>query len=218
MYKRRAAQTPVASTQPPTPLSPSLPPAGTNIYLNAFFIPLGVVIYTAHGGLRGTYIASWAHVAVIYIALCTFMFLIYASPSSDLGSISKVYDNLTKVAATTRSAVGNPSHLPIEGNKDGSFLTMLSQGGLIFGIINVVGNFGTVFVDQAYWQSAIAAKPSATYKGYLLGGLSWFAVPFCMATALGLGARALDLPLTAAEAGAGLVPPAVAVHLMGAGG
>jgi Na+/proline symporter len=39
-----------------------------------------------------------------------------------------------------------------------------------------------------------------------------------MATALGLGARALDLPLTAAEAGAGLVPPAVAVHLMGAGG
>jgi Na+/proline symporter len=39
-----------------------------------------------------------------------------------------------------------------------------------------------------------------------------------MATGLGLGARALDLPLTAAEAGAGLVPPAVAVHLMGAGG
>ncbi len=63
-----------------------------------------------------------------------------------------------------------------------------------------------------------AAKPSATYKGYLLGGLSWFAVPFCMATAMGLGARALDLPLTAGEASAGLVPPAVAVHLMGAGG
>jgi Na+/proline symporter len=39
-----------------------------------------------------------------------------------------------------------------------------------------------------------------------------------MATALGLGARALDLPLTAKEAGDGLVPPAVAVHLMGAGG
>ena len=28
-----------------------------------------------------------------------------------------------------------------------------------------VGNFGTVFVDQSYWQGAIAAKPSATYKG-----------------------------------------------------
>jgi hypothetical protein len=28
-----------------------------------------------------------------------------------------------------------------------------------------VGNFGTVFVDQSYWQGAIAAKPSATYRG-----------------------------------------------------
>jgi len=29
---------------------------------------------------------------------------------------------------------------------------MSSFPGLAFGIINVVGNFGTVFVDQAYWQ------------------------------------------------------------------
>ncbi len=36
-----------------------------------------------------------------------------------------------------------------------------------------------------------------------------------MATALGLGARALDLPVTFAESSQGLVPPAVAVHLMG---
>ena len=49
-------------------------------------------------------------------------------------------------------------------------------GGLIFGVINVVGNFGTVFLDQSYWQSAIAAKPSATYKGYILGGMCWCAL------------------------------------------
>lgn len=40
-----------------------------------------------------------------------------------------------------------------------------------------------------------------------------FAVPFTMATALGLGALALDLPLSAAEVGNGLVPPAVAYHV-----
>ena len=88
------------------------------------------------------------------------------SSTSDLGSISKVYDNLTKVANTTRSSVAlggtAPSALPIHGNKEGSFLTMLSEGGLIFGIINVVGNFGTVFVDQAYWQSAIAGALRCT--------------------------------------------------------
>ena len=34
---------------------------------------------------------------------------------------------------------------------------------------------------------------------YILGGLLWFAVPFSLATALGLTALALDLPLSAAE-------------------
>lgn len=80
------------------------------------------------------------------------------------------------------------------------------------------GNFGTVFVDQSYWQGAIGAKPSATYKGYLLGGLCWFAVPFTMATSMGLAARAMNLPVTIGESNQGLVPPAVAQELMGAGG
>eukprot|EP00957_Ditylum_brightwellii_P069947 5312025-Ditylum_brightwellii.AAC.1 len=58
---------------------------------------------------------------------------------------------------------------PVSGNNGGSYLTMLSGDGLMFGIINIVGNFGTVFVDQSYWQSAIAARPSSAAKGYLLG-------------------------------------------------
>merc|ERR1712157_130846 len=97
-------------------------------------------------------------------------------------------------------------------------LTMLSEGGLMFGIINIVDNFGTVFVDQSYWQSAIAAKPDAAAKGYLLGGICWFAIPFSLATSLGLASTALLLPVTAKEAGAGLVPPAVATHLLGPAG
>ena len=39
------------------------------------------------------------------------------------------------------------------------YLVLFSPGGLIFGIVNIVGNFGTVFCDQAYWQSSVAAKP-----------------------------------------------------------
>ncbi|CAE8695046.1 unnamed protein product [Polarella glacialis] len=42
-----------------------------------------------------------------------------------------------------------------------SFLTMGSPPGLLFGITNIVGNFGTVFVDQSYWQSAGAANPKS---------------------------------------------------------
>jgi hypothetical protein len=36
-------------------------------------------------------------------------------------------------------------------------------GGFVFGIVNIVGNFGTVFCDQAYWQSSVAAKPLQAY-------------------------------------------------------
>merc|ERR1711935_789167 len=106
----------------------------------------------------------------------------------------------------------------VEGNRDGSYLTMLSSQGLMFGIINIVGNFGTVFVDQSYWQSAIAARPESAAKGYLLGGICWFAIPFSLATSLGLASTALMLPITADEAGAGLVPPPVADHLLGDAG
>lgn len=182
---------------------------GVNIYAAAFLIPVGVIIYTAAGGLKATFIASYVHTGIIYIVLLIFVFMVYAT-HDDLGSPSVVYDWLTKVAA--------PDIHPVAFNLEGSYITMWSRNGLIFGIINIVGNFGTVFVDQSYWQSAIAAQPSATWKGYILGGLCWFAIPFTLATSMGLASRALDLPLTPGEAGSGLVPPATAVHLMGTGG
>jgi hypothetical protein len=47
---------------------------------------------------------------------------------------------------------------PVANNKEGSYLTMWSLNGLVFGIINVIGNFGTVFVDQSYWQGAIGGE------------------------------------------------------------
>ena len=62
---------------------------------------------------------------------------------------------------------------PVPGNAKGSYLTMRSRNGLIFGVINIIGNFATVFQDQAYWQRAIASRPATTVKAYLLGGLAW---------------------------------------------
>eukprot|EP00964_Phaeocystis_antarctica_P057076 scaffold33733_cov67-Phaeocystis_antarctica.AAC.1 len=103
-------------------------------------------------------------------------------------------------------------------NRGGSYLTMLSVSGLEFGVINIVGNFGTVFCDQSYWQSAIAASPASAHKGYLLGGLVWFTIPFALATSLGLAGNALNVKLDATEAGRGLVPPAAATVMMGKGG
>jgi len=107
-----------------------------------------------------------------------------------------------------------------------SYATMSSTLGLIFGITNIVGNFGTVFVDQSYWQSAVAAKPSSAVIGFLIGGMVWFAVPFCMATTNGLAGRALTMHpningahgsqyITMGMSGAGLTPAKVLTHIMG---
>ena len=67
-------------------------------------------------------------------------------------------------------------------------------------------------------QSAIAASPASAHKGYLLGGLVWFTIPFALATSLGLAGNALNVKLDSTEAGRGLVPPAAATVMMGKGG
>jgi len=111
-----------------------------------------------------------------------------------------------------------------------SFLTMGSTVGLIFGVTSIVGNFGKVFVDQSYWQSAIAAKPRSSVLGFLIGGVVWFAVPFCMATTLGLAGRALTLWkddtgvitghrfITADDSSNGLTPIVVVSRILGSSG
>ncbi len=194
---------------------------GMDIYVAGFLIPMGVIVYTMAGGLKATFMASYLHTAIIFAVLVTFLFTVYASDDDLVGSPKKVYDALKAVSSSERDCSAIPDDQncgPVKDNQGGSFLTMLSKGGIIFGIINIVGNFGTVFVDQSYWQSAIAAKPSSSTKGYLLGGLVWFTIPFALATAMGLATVAMDLPVTGDEAGQGLVPPAAAVHFFGKGG
>ncbi len=177
---------------------------GMDISLAAFLIPIGVMIYTLVGGLKATFVADYMHTIIIFVTILTFVSAVYIN-SDITGGVEGMYDKLVAAAEIN----------PVEGNAAGAFLTMASIGGLMFGIINIVGNFGTVFVDQAYWQRAIAAKPSSTVKGFLLGGACWFAIPFTLATTMGLTAVALDVDLTPAQVQLGLVVPAAATALMG---
>eukprot|EP00751_Fragilariopsis_kerguelensis_P006553 CAMPEP_0170807684 /NCGR_PEP_ID=MMETSP0733-20121128/32911_1 /TAXON_ID=186038 /ORGANISM="Fragilariopsis kerguelensis, Strain L26-C5" /LENGTH=705 /DNA_ID=CAMNT_0011162901 /DNA_START=124 /DNA_END=2241 /DNA_ORIENTATION=- len=204
---------------------------GMDYRLAAFLIPWGIIIYTASGGLQATFLASYIHTVIIFAVLIIMIFVVYVKVYSS----DQIYDFLDQTISYTpteceeiysTSGTANSTFYeegkfacgPVKGNEQGSYLTMLSADGLMFGIINIVGNFGTVFVDQSYWQSAIAARPASAARGYLLGGLCWFAIPFSLATSLGLASTALMLPITVEEAGSGLVPPAVAYHLLGQAG
>lgn len=180
---------------------------GVDIYIAAFLIPVGVIIYTFFGGLKATFLAEYLNSVFLFAVVLVFVSAIYFS-NPQIGGIPGMFDRLTKAAAIK----------PVDGNFSGSYLTMASTGALIFGIINIIGNFGTVFVDQAYWQRAIAAAPKSAFKGFLIGGLSWFAIPFALATALGLAAIAIDVPLTPEQISMGLVAPTAASEVLGDAG
>ena len=177
---------------------------GINIYVAAFLIPIGVIIYTFFGGLRATFLAEYLNTVFLFTVVLVFVVAVYFS-NPNIGGISGMFLRLSAAAATH----------PVEGNVAGSYLTMASSGALIFGVINIVGNFGTVFVDQAYWQRAIAAAPRSAFKGFIIGGLAWFAIPFTLATTLGLSAVAIGAPLTPQQIGMGLVAPTAASHVLG---
>ncbi|KAI1766737.1 Na+/solute symporter [Hypoxylon sp. FL1150] len=181
-----------------------------------YLLPVGVVAYTLVGGLKATILTDWIHTFILLIIIIIFSLTAYAS-SDTLGSPSAVYDLLVEAAF---------NH-PVEGNAQGSYLTMRSQEGAIFFVINIVGNFGTVFLDNGYYNKAIAASPVHALPGYILGGLSWFAIPWLTATTMGLSALALEntpsFPtypdrMSEADVSAGLVLPYAAVALLGKGG
>lgn len=97
--------------------------------------------------------------ASVHVVLVIFVYLVYTA-SSELGSPSTVYNRLLEVASKSRICQEPISHHgqscgSVSGNHKGSYLTMLSSGGLVFGIINIVGNFGTVFVDNVSFYTTI---------------------------------------------------------------
>jgi len=177
---------------------------GVDITLAAFLIPAGIILYTIFGGLKATFFAEYLNATFIFVVVLIFVTVIYFV-TPEIGGISGMYEKLTQASILS----------PVEGNAFGTYLTLASMGALIFGVINIVGNFGTVFVDQSYWQRAIASRPKAATGGFILGGLAWFAIPFTLATTLGLAAIATGITLTENEIGLGLVAPTAATNLMG---
>jgi urea-proton symporter len=158
-----------------------------------FLLPLGVILYTMFGGIKATFLTDYVHTVILLIIILIFALTTYASHDV-LGSPKAVYDLLVEAAK---------KH-PVDGNTEGSYLTMRSKEGAIFFVINIVGNFGTVFCDNGCkcrlpasalelhanqtpsldYNKAIAASPVHALPGYIMGGLSWFAIPVSLSNSL----------------------------------
>ncbi|KAF8902284.1 Na+/solute symporter [Gymnopilus junonius] len=189
---------------------------GMNILAACFLLPIGIAVYVIVGGLRATFICDWSHTIILFIIIYIFIFRTFGT-SPATGGLSGLYDLLVIAGRED----------PVVGNQGGSYLTMKSNQGLVFGAATILSGFSGIFCDQGYWQRAIASHPQSTTKAYMLGGLSWFAVPFAFASCLGLAARGLQhnplfptFPdaLSASQVSAGLAAPAAAAVVMGKGG
>ena len=103
---------------------------GVHTVAACFLLPIGVVLYTLFGGIKATFITDYMHTVVILVVIFMFAFSAYAT-NSTLGSPGRVYDAL--VAASRLH--------PVEGNAQGSYLTMRSKEGGIFWVINLIGTY-----------------------------------------------------------------------------
>ena len=138
---------------------------GMNVYAAVFLIPTGVCAYVILGGLRATFLCDYSHGLVLMIIIMYFMFNIYTS-NETIGSPSRMYDLLHEAAIKR----------PVAGNHEGSYMTLKSNLALIFGVIQLCSGSGTVFLDQAYFQRAVASRPTTAVKAYIMGGLAWYAI------------------------------------------
>ena len=182
-----------------------------NVIAGIWLLPVGVVIYTLTGGIKATILTDYSHIIIIYAMVLAGLFVVYTS-NDILGSPDRIYDLLRQQAQLE----------PVSGNAGGEYLTMRSQNGVLLGVVFWCAVFGTT-IDVQLFQKAITADPVSTLPGYMIGGLSWFSIPFCLATTFGLAARAMQgnpsmHTMTAEDVAQGLAFPYAAQALMGKGG
>lgn len=145
---------------------------GLDVRVAVLVIPLAFGFYSALGGLRGAILMEYLQL-VMLLGIALILTIWFWTSHGDLG----IFERLNALP-------------PQEGE---FYLAMASFSALLFGIVNTIGNFGAVVMDQTYWQRAIAATDEAAGRSFFIGGLAWFAIPFGVGTALGVGGLALGI-------------------------
>lgn len=143
---------------------------GLDVRVAVLMVPLFFAFYSAIGGLRGSIVVEYVQMVVLMVIALGLTIWFWTS-YGDLGIFERLH--------------------ALPSRQGESYLAFASLSALLFGIVNTIGNLGTVFMDQTYWQRAIAAAPHSAGRSFLIGGLAWFAIPFGVATALGVGGLAL---------------------------
>lgn len=112
-----------------------------------FLTPVSVAIYTLVGGLRATFLADYAHTAVLIALILAFSFTVYAG-SDKIGSPTRMFEMLEAAA-------------PVADNAAGSYTTMRSLDGLKFGVC--VKSIGSSCDSSLSFRSLTFAETSPQF-------------------------------------------------------
>ncbi|KAK4899486.1 hypothetical protein LTR27_003219 [Elasticomyces elasticus] len=185
---------------------------GMHVVAACILLPAGVVLYTAVGGLKATFLTDFLHTTIALILLLYFAIAVLSN--EHIGGPSGLYD---KVKAAN-------DYIP--GNYEGSLLSFKSKSAILFGLVLKFGNLALVLMDTAFWQKSFASEVTATVPAYDLVSIVIIAVPWCTGTIIGLAARAIEHTpvwvgypetLTLTQVNSGLVMPYVLESLLGKG-
>ncbi|KAJ4864068.1 sodium:solute symporter family domain-containing protein [Trichoderma breve] len=188
---------------------------GMHIIAATFLLPVGVILYTFVGGIKATFLTDYFHTFVITVIICFFTIKTFTVP--EIGSPAGLFELIVKAGQ---------DH-PVPGNEGGSYLTMTSKNAILFGIIHILANFGLVIMDTGFFAKAFSAAPQAVVPGYIVGGIAYFAIPWCLGTLMSFSALGLEntarFPtyprrMTPEEVSNGLVMPYAAFAIAGKGG
>lgn len=102
-----------------------------------------VVLYTAVGGLKATFLTDFLHTAIALILIIYFTIAVLTD--SHVGGLGGLYDKVVATAAD--------NYIP--ENYQGSLLTFKSKGAIIWGLILKFGNLALVVMVSKQPRSCI---------------------------------------------------------------
>lgn len=161
---------------------------GINIKITVLVIPLAFCFYSSIAGLRGSFVTDYIQIAIILVIIMGFSITFYYK-YGDFG-VCQMLENIP--------------------NRE-RLVSITAFSGVMFGVINTIGNFGTVFLDQTYWQRAIAVNYKSAGSCFLTAGLAWFAIPVGIATVLGISGLLLGVDVSDSTT----IAPLMAYNIVG---
>ncbi|KAF2184263.1 hypothetical protein K469DRAFT_727212 [Zopfia rhizophila CBS 207.26] len=144
----------------------------TVVHLTAatVLIRWSIMLYTAVGGLKATFLTDFLHTTIALILTVYFT-----------------------IAVLTNEHVGATAvdHY-VKGNCKGWLLSFKSKGAILSSIALKFGNLALVVMDTAFRQKSFAPEVRSTVPSYNLAALAIFAVPWALSGVIGLTARGVE--------------------------